>query len=310
MIYVKKLIFAPIFLCIFGLLIYRLVPFLKSYDFIFSLSINTFVELITLSGLFCLSCLMFVLFATFASDWKLTLPVSLIAALIPMLFMDQSLGLVFAAAIFVTLLLTNVSLDSILSSYLNFQPSSLLGPPIRNLTGLLILGFCIVYFLSINKIIAEKSFQIPDSLIDTAINLTSSSLPNMQTEQTVTSTISQITPDQINLLKSNPQLLQQAGINPSVLDNLNTSQKSTTTSNPATDFLKQTIKDQIQNFIKPYINFIPAILAVLLFFILQALTSLLNLLIYPLLWLIFLILEKSGFTKFETEQRTVKKLVV
>ncbi len=77
-----------------------------------------------------------------------------------------------------------------------------------------------------------------------------------------------------------------------------------------TDLIKQTVKDQVQGFIKPYLNFIPAILAVLLFLTLQSLTSILNLLIYPLLWLTFLILEKTGFTKFEVEMRQVKKLVV
>lgn len=309
MIYVKKLIFAPIFLLVFGLLIYKLIPFLKSYDFIFSLSINTFIELITLSGLISLSCFLFVLFSTLAANWKFNIPIALLSSLIPMLFLDPSLGIVFAATIFVSLLITNVGLDSNLSSYLTFQPTSLLGPSIRNLSGLFILGFCIVYFLSISKVISKNSFQVPEELLDTAASISASSIPNLQTEQ-ITTTTSQITPDQLNTLKSNPQLLQQFGINPKVLDSLNTSQKSTTTSNPSTSFIKQTIKDQIQNFVKPYIDFIPAFLTILLFLILQSITSVINLLVYPLLWLTFLILEKTGFTRFETEQRTVKKLVV
>ena len=76
------------------------------------------------------------------------------------------------------------------------------------------------------------------------------------------------------------------------------------------DTIKQTVKDQVQNFIKPYASFIPAVLTVLLFITLQSITSFINLLIYPLIWLTFLILEKVGFTKFTTEMRPVKKLMV
>lgn len=46
------------------------------------------------------------------------------------------------------------------------------------------------------------------------------------------------------------------------------------------NLLKQTINDQFQTFLKPYTSFIPAILALLLFFTLQSLMSLINILIY------------------------------
>lgn len=259
MVILKKLIFAPISLIIFGLLIYSLAPIVKSYDFIFSLSINTLINLIAISFLLTLSSLLFVLFASLAEDFKIVLPVSSLLALISMLFLDLALGLVFAVAIFVSLLLTYLSLDHALKSYINFQPEALLGPSIRRLLRLFILSFCLVYFLSINKVIAQNGFQIPDSLIDTVLKMT-------------------------------PQ--PEA---PSDLMN---------------NLIKQTVNDQVQNLIKPYLSFIPAILALLLFFTLQSLTSILNLLIFPLLWIIFFILEKSGFIKFEIEMRLVKKMVV
>lgn len=118
--------------------------------------------------------------------------------------------------------------------------------------------------------IAEAGFQIPDSLIDTALKMTPLDAAS----------------DQNSILTQLPvaELMR--------------------------DTIKQTIKDQIQGFIKPYINFIPAILTVLLFLTLQSLTSLLNILVYPLLWLIFFILEKTGFVTFTTEMRPVKKLIV
>lgn len=108
--------------------------------------------------------------------------------------------------------------------------------------------------------VAQKDFQIPDSLIDTSLKLT-------QPESN----------SQISLVQ---------------------------------DTVKQAVKDQLQNLIKPYQSFIPAVLAILLFFTLQGLTSLINLLIYPLLWLTFYILEKVGFITFTVEQRPIKKLVV
>ena len=267
MLALKKLTFAPLFLIIFIILIYQLTPLLKSYDFIFSLSLSTLIELIVISTLISLSSLFFAIFVSLSSDWKYVLPVGILASLIPLFFLDISLGLVFIVGILVSLLITYLNLDNALKSYLTFQLSALLGPSIRHLSSFLILSFCLVYFLSASKIVAQSGFQIPDSLIDTALKISSPEQTN-QTDIT--------------------QLLQQTG----------------------SDIIKQTVQDQIQSFLKPYLGFIPAVLAVLLFLTLQSLTSIINLLIYPLLWLTFYILEKTGFIKFVVEQRPVKKMVV
>lgn len=262
MILLKKLLFAPFFLIAFTLLIYRLKAFSSGYDFIFSLSADTLMVLIVIAGLICLSSFLFVLFATLSQDWKYVLPVGILASSVSFLFLETGLALVLSVAILVSLLLTFLSLDNSLKSYLNFAPNSLLGPPIRHLGGLLILVICVVYFFSTNKIVAQKGFEIPDSLIDTALKFTADSQP------------------------------------------------ANTLQNLSNDLIKQTVKDQVQAFIKPYLNFIPAILAVLLFLTLQSLTSLINLLIYPLLWITFYILEKTTFIHFATEMREVRKLVV
>lgn len=287
---IKKLAFAPLFLITFTLLVYQFAPLLISYDFVFSLSMTTLTNLIAVSALIFASCLLFVLFASIAQDLKLTLPVACLSALIPILFLKPSLGLILSVAIFVSLLLIYLSLDNTLKSYLNFQPSALLGPSIRHLSGLLILSFCLVYFLSISNVVSQNGFQIPDSLIDTALKIAAPSTSDTQSEQI---SLPQLTPDQLDLLKKNPDLLKQSA--PQSLTN---------------DLIKQTAKDQIENFIKPYSGFIPAALAVILFLILQSITSIINLLIYPLLWIIFFVLEKTGFIRFEIEQRPVKKLVV
>ena len=255
---IKKLIFAPLFLIFFVILLLQLSPIFKSYDAIFSLSLNTLIGLIVISLLIMLSSFSFVLFATIAYDWKLILGVGGLAALAPFLFFGLSLGLVFGVGIFASLMLIFVTLENNLKSYLNFNPNTLLGPSIRHLASFLTVTLALVYFLSVNRIISEKGFEIPDSLIDTAINFTNQGQPIQQIE----------------------------------------------------NLIKQTIKDQFQNLLKPYLSFIPAILALLLFLTLQGLTSLVNLLIYPLLWITFYILEKTGFVKFTEEQRIVKKMVI
>lgn len=308
MLILKKLIFAPLFLILFVILILQLAPFLKSYDFIFSLSLDTFIKLITLSALILLSSFLFILLAALAQDLKITLPAGLLFSLVPLIFLDPILGLILAAAIFISLLLISLNLEVTLKSYLTFQPSTLLGPAIRHLSGFLILSFCIIYFLSASKIIAQKGFEIPDSLLDTALKFSSPALPANQLEQI---NIPQLPPEQLELLKQNPDLVRQSGLDPSILENLSNPQKVLqSTTDSTNNLIKQTVKTQFQTLLKPYLSFIPAILAVLLFLTLQSLTSILNLLIYPLLSTTFYILEKIGFVRFEEEQRVVKKMVV
>ncbi len=304
MIVLKKLLFVPFFLIVFFSLIYKISPLLKLYDFLFSLSINTFIELIIISALISLLSFIFVLFASLAQDWKIVLPAAIIASTIAIALGDPALSLILAVTILVSLLVTFLSLENSLKSYLNFQPSVLLGPAIRHLSGLLILSFCLVYFLATNKIVAQNGFQIPDSLIDTALKLTAQSQPQ---QETTTPQLS-IPPDQIDLLRKNPQLLKQYGLDPSVLDSLD--KPSQSSSDGTNSLIKQTIKDQLQSFLKPYLGFIPAVLALLLLLTLQSLTSIINLLIYPLLWLIFYILEKTKFITFTEEQRVVRKMVI
>ncbi len=305
----KKLAFAPLFLISFATLIYQLTFLLASYDFIFSLSVSTLLQLIMIAILISISGLFFSIFVTLAANWRLILGVGIAAALMPLLFLDINLATPFIIGVLVSLLLTYLSLNTTLKSYLTFKPEALLGPVIRHLSGLLIFSFCVIYFFSTSKIIAQNGFQIPDSLIDTALKMAPVELPTEQ--DALPAQLPAISQEQIDLLKQNPELLRQSGLDPSILDTLNQPQsKADPPQNMTQDLIKQTVKDQIQTLLKPYQNFIPAGLAVILFLTLQALTSFINLLIYPLLWIIFFILEKTGFVKFEIEQRPVKKLVV
>lgn len=306
MILVKKLIFAPAFLIVFFIFISQLSPFFKSYDFIFSLSLETLVQLTIISLLISLSSLLFVIFATIALDWRITLPVAILASLSPLIFLDQALGIILGVGVLVSFIIANLSLENNMKTYLTFQPLSILGPPTRHLAGFLILVIAICYFLAVNKIITQNGFQIPDSLIDAALKFTPA-----QSEQAETQLQPAISAEQVELLKQNPDLLKQYGLDPKILDSLTKPQESSQTPQSFTDnLLKQTVKDQLDNFLKPYLPFIPATLAILLFLTLQSLTSLINLLIYPLIWLIFFILEKSEFVKFTEEMRPVRKMVL
>lgn len=307
MLTLKKLAFAPLFLLAFSVLIFKLPTFLKSSDILFSLSVSTFIQLMILSALISLSSFLFVVFSTLSQNWKFSLPVGILASVIPFIFLETGMALVFAVAVLVSLLLTFLSLENSLKSYLTFQPNTLLAPSIRHLSQLLILTICLVYFLSTNKIIAQNGFQIPDSLIDSALKFT----PQLQSEQSEDAAPPLSIPkEQLELLKQNPQLLKQSGLDPNILDTLSQTQDESKKSQGASDLLKQTVKDQVQNLIKPYQNFIPAVLSILLFFTLQSLTSMLRLLVYPLLWFNFYILEQIGFIRFQEEMRPVKKMVV
>lgn len=311
MLVLKKLIFAPFFLIVFAILIYQLNPLLKSYDFIFSLSLDSIIQLVVLAALTLLSSLLFILFTALAQDWKLVLPTGILASLIPLVFVNQTLGMILAVGILASLLIVYLGVENTLKKYLNFTPNSLFGPPIRQLGSLLILVVSLTYFLSISGVVQKEGFQIPDSLIETSLKL----VPQPQSEKVDTTSQPQLTipPEQIELLKQNPDLLKQSGLDHKILDTLAPQKQQQSTKPPQdllADTLKQTIKDQLQTIIKPYLGFVPALLAVILFFLLQSITSILNLFISPLLWILFFVFEKTGFVKFTEEMRPVKKMVV
>jgi hypothetical protein len=298
----KKLAFAPLFLTFYALLLYNFAPFLKSYDFIFSLTFDTFAQLLILASLFILAALFFVIFACLCQDLKLVVPIGILASFLPMLFVSVNIGIVLLVGGVVSFILTFVNLENKLKSYLTFNPSFLLGPSIRSLVTFLIIFFSFSYYLSINQLINTTSFQIPDSLIDTTLKFTP------KTELPEESSKLPISQEQINILKKNPEALKQYGLDPKILDSLN--QAQTSLSDSTNNLIRSAVKAQLEAALKPYQNLIPSVLGVLMFFTLQSLSSFINLFIYPLLWLIFYILEKTNFIKFEVEQRPVKKMLV
>lgn len=302
----KKLIFAPVFLIFLAFLIFQLNSYFYNFEFIFSLSLDNLYQFIWLAILILLTSLAFTLFATFAFDWRFVVPVIILGSILSLFFTAPTLGVVLTAGFLISLLIVYYKLDNSLKTYITFHPFHLFGPSIRNLSFLLILTFSIVYYFSVNLIIQRDGFQIPDSLIKTTLKF----IPKPQKEESKTQPQITIPKEQIELLKENPALLKQYGLDPKILDTLDKSQNTPENEAISDEFLKLALKDQLDKIIKPYLDYIPISLALLFFITIQAITSFLNILIYPLLWIIFFLLEKSGFVQFTTEMRPVKKMVV
>lgn len=244
----------------------------------------------------------------------------MLAGAIPVLLLPQPVSFVLAIAIFIFLTLTDTFLEMKLKSYLTFDATFLLTPSIKNLTLFLILALSFGYFLSINSKIKTEGFEIPDALIDQALKIAAPPSLNFKGEKYLAQ-LPQLTEEQIKLLKQNPELLKQSGVDPKMLDSIPKSssaskqinskgQTSQTSNNLGVDFAKSLVKDQFKNMIKPYLNFVAPILALLFFLGLQSFSAILSILVSPLIWFIFKILESSGFVKFTTEMREVKKMVV
>lgn len=170
----------------------------------------------------------------------------------------------------------------------------------------LVLIVALAYFLTIRPVIEQNGFNIPDSILNLATGFT----PQIQDQTGGTPTnLPNLTPTQINLLKQHPELLRLYGLDPSILNEVQNLQNQPTGSTPSTP-VNTLIKAQFQQMIKPYLGYIPAILAALFFVTLYSVVGMILIFSAPLLGFIFWVLEKSGFVKFTTEQREVKKLAV
>lgn len=311
---IKKLIFAPLFLLFFALTNFYLQPLLGSTDLILSLNSDLFIHLIILGILLMLTSSLFVIFSSLAQDWKLILPVVILAQTLPIIFFSSYTGLVLTTGFLISFALTSILLLNKLKTYLTFSPSSLLVPSVKTLAFYLSLSISFAYYLSANLEISKNGFEIPDSLIEASLKISSPN-PTVKDVKLIAQTPT-LTPEQIQLLRQNPDLLRKQGIDPKVLDTLDQQTKpinklaNPASPNPSPDLIKKLVKDQLQTVLKPYQGWVAPVLALLFYFTLSFLLSILSLVISPLIWLIFYILEKSGFTKYTTETREVKKLIV
>lgn len=302
----KKLTFVPVYLIFLSYLTYSISQLLGKTNLVFGIDIATIQTLLIIILTLTLTSLFFIIFATLAQNWGLILLTSALALVIPIIFLTLKLGIIFSVFILLGTLLNFALLNSKLKTYLTFQPTSLLSPSVKLFASFLIIGISVIYFFSIQEGISKNGFQIPDSLIDTALkfspqtqDLGQISTPNLENLN--------ISKEQIEMLKKNPALLDQYGIDPSLLDSFDDQDKQAST---PTSPVKQLIKAKFDQLVKPYTPFIAPILGLLFFVSLNSIMYLFSFFISPLIWFIFKILTKTGFINFTTEMREVKKMVV
>lgn len=323
MLVLKKIAFAPLFLLTLVLFYYYAAPTIINKELLFSLEFSTLIALITMTGILVTACFFFGLFTIMAADWIFVLPIIGLAVLLPVIFLGLPLGVFIAAGSAVAFILSFIAIDNKLRTYLSFQPSVLMEPAIKGLTGYLLIVLAAGYFLSVNLDIKENGFEIPDQLIDKSLEFSpiSPEIDNMQginTSQPALPENLNITPEQLQLLRQNPAALQQFGLDPAVLDSLEQSlqknEQNTASNNglgiAPKDLIKHTVKTQLQTMIDPYLAYIPALLALLFYLTLKSFIAVVSLPLPFITWITFWILQKTEFIKFVTESREVKKMIV
>lgn len=303
MLIIKKLAFSIPFLLAFYFFTFQLNFFFQDIYLIFGFGLSNLYSLIYLTLALLFSSLFFVIFISLASDWRIILPISLVASLSALIFFKAPLSLILTGGFLLSFAFIFWQITQRLKSYPTFEVAALFNPSIKTLASLLILVSALAFYLSANLEIQTKGFQIPDSLIDTALKL---GAPQTQNVQGVSiAQVPTITQDQLEFLKQNPALLKQYNIDPASLNSLPSHSPA-----PSNDLMKNLIKGQIQNLIKPYLGIVPPALALIFFITLQSLFGLAAIFLSMIVQGIFWILERSGFIRFEIETREVKKMVV
>lgn len=310
--YVKKLIFVIPYLSALTGFVYFLNPLLASLDVLFAFNLSIIIQIIIMLALLLLSGMFFVIFVTLADDVKIVIPISLLCSIVPALVITNQYNLFLSGGLFLAQVLIYLTLKQKLSSYLTFSANTILSPSIKHFAILILLIVSGVFYLSLSANIKQNGFQLPDSLLDLSINLATQQQPASQNDEEIAQPIPQLTAEQIQLLKKYPNLLEKYGLDPSALDSVTTSTKktSTQTTSVTSQLIKPILEKQFQDMIKPFENWIAPAFALLFFFTLMSISSLLSLFILPMLWILFWMMEKTGFTKVTTEMREVKKLVV
>ncbi|OGE25425.1 hypothetical protein A3C32_00155 [Candidatus Daviesbacteria bacterium RIFCSPHIGHO2_02_FULL_41_14] len=289
----KKIFFIIPALVFFLLFFWSIQNFITDPYLLFSLNFSNFIKLIWVLGFLILGSTCYIIFATLANDWKFILPAVILLGLTALFVLTAPANYLATVCLIISLLVSFVLLSPKLTSYLTFQPTELLAPLVKLLIALVILTSSLAYYQLTTLHLKSQGFKLPDSLIDQALQLA----PQTSSES-----------EQTQLLRQNPEMLKQYGLDPKVLDQLDKPTASQTNRNPGTNLMKTALQSQIDSLINPYKDFIPLALTGLFFLSLNSLSSLLSLLVSPLLWLTFLILEKTGYTKFTIEKRDVKKL--
>lgn len=300
MLLAKKLFFSLPFAISFLACCLLIKPFLKDPNLLFSLDLQVLLLYIWIVIAVMFSAIFFSIFVTLCQDIKIVLCPLPAVMLSAYLLLPNSPGLVFGIGSCLIFLLHFASLQHTLTTYITFTPETLLLPTIGRTTTLLFLLASITLYLSSQEIIATRGFSLPQSLFDTILRaIPQDQLPTFSPQQAVT-------PEQINQLKQNPELLQQFGLSSDMLDQFT----KTDTKNATQQLMQSQIKKQTDTLIKPYEKFLAPFFGILFFFSLRFFATFLGVFVGPLLRLVFLILDRTKFTHYTTETRQIQKLVI
>lgn len=301
----KKLVFSiPLEFSLLGLF-WQLSYFLTSPNLVLGFGLEPLTHLVYLTFLILLASLFLVIFLTLANDWKIVLPIALVNSVTPLALIQTSEGLILAGGLFLITVFIFALLRRELSTYLTFNSSQLLVPETKRAATFLAFLIAATFYFSAAVQVKQNGFTLPDSLVDQVLRISPILSASSDKDSLGQSLLS---PQQLELLKQNPQALKAAGLDPSVLESL-----TNANSNPnmaADAVVKKALENQFQTVIKSVIDYIPIFLAVMFFISITSLGAIISIILPPTVWLIFFVLEKTGFIQFSKEMREVKKLVV
>ncbi|MDD2822518.1 MAG: hypothetical protein PHQ59_00375 [Candidatus Daviesbacteria bacterium] len=313
MLIIKKLIFAIPFLLSITAFYIQAEPILKDPMLLFSFDLNLLLQLIYFAVSITATAYFFITFTALASDWKIVAPISLVGSALVLLFIASpeatylGIGLFLAFCAVFALLLNKITKDPT-----SFHTSDYIIKPSGQLITIIVLITSAIVYLSIST----SSQQMVTKMIDSVVNLSTEFIKNQQlapqSEGNTQPSLPTLTSEQLTLLKQNPNLLKQNGIDPNILNQLDANKKNApvTPQSIAAEAAKPMIIKQVTDMIQPYLPFVPFIIAFVFYLNFQFFTSITSLLFSPLAYLLFYILEKINFIRFETTTREVKKLVV
>lgn len=306
----KKLIFAIPLLLSLAIFYIQANSFLQDFSALFSLDLNLIIKLVIFAATIVLVSYLFVIFVNLAVDYKLVVPVILVSVALSFLYSSDQINYYLAGGLLIAFGASyGLVYNKIKKDPTNFQVSGDVNKPSGQLATLIILAVAVALYFSAVK----NNEQFIQKFIDSIVGLSSSFTQSQQlTEntslaQTPNLPISQA---EINQLKQNPELLKQFGLDPSILNQLDTKTKTVTPQSIATEALKPVITKQVNDFIRPFVGIIPFLIVFIFYLNFQFAASILLFISSPLTYLLFMILEKVGFIKYEVTTRQVKKLIV
>ncbi len=344
--FVKKLVFTPFLLVsVIASVVFANQVLVDPLTAVIGFQQSAFITLLYLSISLVLAGLFYALIVTLAGSWEIPIFVGGFASLIPLLMIQEyPVNIIFAVGFFVSFIIGMVMLLQKLQSYLTFSPRQILAPSIGLMTLLFSLTISIAAYQTTGTKIEKEGFTIPDQLLNAAMELSGAKSlmgptslmedSNVQGVETTAESMPAVnlSPEQIKFIQQNPSLLKQFNITPEQFNSFVKSQNSGTTTkktNPTAktvspppsisgapsdlgenDLVKSLVKNQLNTAVKPYESFMAPLIAALVFSTITFGNFILGFFTPLWLWILFSIMEKSGFVHFVKEMREVKKLVV